>query len=229
MRAYLAEGLGTFVLVSAGCGAIVANATTGEPGQLGIAAAFGLAVMVMVYAVGHISGAHLNPAVTAAFAIGGHLPWSRVGGYWAAQVVGAIAAAWALLLLFGDVADLGATNPLGSDMQSLVLEAVMTAILMFVIAAVATHPRSVGEAAAIAIGATVGLDALFGGPISGASLNPARSIGPALVSGDVGSLWIYIIGPMVGAVLGLAAYRMTAAGDARRRAPSPETRTTACR
>ena len=174
MRAYLAEGLGTFVLVFAGCGAIVVNATTGELGHIGIAAAFGLAIMVMVYAVGHVSGAHLNPAVTAAFALGGHLPWSRVAGYWTAQVTGAIAAAWLLLLLFGNVAGLGTTTPSGSDMQSLILEAAMTAILMFVIAAVATDSRAVGEAAAIAIGATVGLDALFGGPISGASMNPAR-------------------------------------------------------
>ncbi len=208
MRALLAEGLGTFVVVFAGCGAIVVDATTGALGHIGVAAAFGLAIMVMVGAVGHISGAHLNPAVTAAFALDGHLPWSRVGGYWAAQVMGAIGAAWLLLLLFGDVATLGATRPAGSDMQSLVLEAVMTAMLMFVVVAVTTDPRAVGGAASIAIGATVGLGALFGGPISGASMNPARSIGPALVAGDLGSLWIYIVGPTVGAFVGAMTYRV---------------------
>jgi len=164
-------------------------------------------IMAMIYAVGHVSGAHLNGAVTLAFALTRHFPWRRAGGYWAAQLAGAIVAAAVLRGSLGDIAHVGATLPSGSDAQSFLWETVMTAFLMFVIMAVATDTRAVGEAAAIAIGATIGLDAMFGGPISGASMNPMRSAGPAIVSGDLTSLWIYLVAPPLGAAVGAIAYQ----------------------
>ena len=200
--ALVAEAIGTFTLVFAGCGAIAVG-TLRPPG---VAAAFGLAVMVMVYALGHVSGAHFNPAVTAAFAIGRHFPLARVLPYWAVQVVGAVAAATLLRATLGDV-PLGVTHPSGSDGQALVWEAVLTFFLMLVIVAVATDTRAVGQGAAIAIGGTVALGSLVGGPISGASMNPARSIGPALLSGDLSDLWIYILAPPIGAIAAALVYR----------------------
>ena len=208
VRSLVAEAFGTFALVFAGCGAIMVNAKDGALGQLGIALSFGLVIMVMIYAVGHISGAHFNPAVTLAFALTRHFPWPRVFLYSGAQVIGAIAAALVLRASLGDVAQVGATLPSGSDGQAFLWEVVLTVFLMFVIMAVATDTRAVGEAAAIAVGGTVGLDALIGGPISGASMNPARSVGPALVSGDLTSLWIYLTAPFVGAVIGAAFYQV---------------------
>jgi len=206
-RAVVAEAIGTFALVFAGCGAIMVNAKTGDLGHVGIALTFGLVIMAMIYAVGHVSGAHFNPAVTLAFVVMRHFPGSRALGYWAAQLAGAVAAAAVLRASLGDVADVGATLPSGSDAQSFLWELLMTAFLMFVIMAVATDTRAVGEAAAIAIGGTIAFDALFGGPISGASMNPARSLGPALVSGQLESLWLYLVAPPVGAVLGALAYQ----------------------
>jgi aquaporin NIP len=202
----LAELIGTFGLVFFGCGSIMVAADTDAFGHVGVALAFGLVIMVMIYALGHVSGAHFNPAVTLAFALTRHFPWPRVGTYWAAQVLGAVLGALLLRASLGDVADLGATVPSGSDAQSLVWELVLTFFLMLVIMAVATDTRAVGEAAAIAIGGTIGLAALVGGPISGASLNPARSIGPAFVAGEAGPLWIYVVGPIVGAALGSFVY-----------------------
>ena len=207
MKALVAEFIGTFVLVFAGCGAIMVDATTQQLGHLGVAASFGLAIMVMIYAVGHVSGAQFNPAVTAAFALTSDFPWRRVPLYWLAQLAGATTAALALRATLGDVALLGATVPAGSDLQSLAFELVMSFMLMFVIMAVATDTRAVGEAAAIAIGATVGLDALFGGPISGASMNPARSLGPAIVVGHLDSQWIYLVGPLLGMAAAAFTYR----------------------
>lgn len=207
LRVLLAETIGTFGLVFAGCGAIVIDAETGAIGHAGIAATFGLIIMTMIYAVGHISGAHFNPAVTLSFAVTRHLPWPRAVGYWGAQLIGAILAAVLLRALFGNTANLGTTLPSGSDRQSLVLELALTFFLMFVIISVATDVRAVGQAAAIAIGGTVGLEAMFGGPISGASMNPARSLGPALVSGTWESQWIYVVGPAIGAVLGALTYQ----------------------
>jgi aquaporin NIP len=213
-RRLFAEAIGTFALVFAGAGAVMVNAQTGELGHAGVAIAFGLVITVMVYAVGHVSGAHLNPAVSLAFALTRHFPWPRVAGYWAAQVAGAVAAAALLRGSLGDVAHVGATLPSGSDRQSFLWEVVLTFFLMFVIVAVATDTRAVGEAAAIAIGATVGLDAMVGGPISGASMNPARSLGPAVVAGDLESLWIYLTAPFLGAGLGALAYALLR-GEAR--------------
>jgi MIP family channel proteins len=208
MRALLAEAIGTFALVFAGAGAIMVDAKTHALGHVGVAIAFGLVIMAMIYAVGHVSGAHFNPAVSFAFALTRHFPWTRVGGYWVAQAVGAIAAAAVLRGSLGNVAHVGATLPSGSDGQALLWEIVLTFFLMFVIMSVATDTRAVGEAAAIAVGGTVGLDAMFGGPVTGASMNPARSLGPALVSGHPSSLWIYLVAPLAGAALGGFAYQI---------------------
>jgi MIP family channel proteins len=203
-----AEAVGTFGLVFAGCGAIVVDAETGGAiGHIGIAITFGLIIMTMIYAMGHVSGAHFNPAVTLAFAVSRHLPWPLVPRYWAAQLTGGVLAAALLRALFGSPANLGTTLPRGSDGQSLVLEAVLTFFLMFVIVAVATDTRAVGQAAALAIGGTVGLEAMFAGPISGASMNPARSLAPALVSGTWQSQWLYVVGPLIGATLGALVYQ----------------------
>ena len=209
-RRALAEGLAAFALVFAGCGAIVANAEyDGSLGSVGIALVFGLVIMVMVYATGHLSGAHINPAVTIAFAITRHFPAREAAGYVGAQLCGAVAGALLLAALWtGDPANLGATVPTVSAGTALVYEAVLTAFLMFVIVAVATDTRAVGAAAAIAIGGTVGLDALFGGPVTGASMNPARSFGPALASGEWTDFWLYVVGPIAGAAIGAVAYQL---------------------
>ncbi len=207
-RRLAAEALGTFALVFFGAGAIMVDAEHGSFGQLGIALAFGLVIAAMVYALGHISGAHLNPAVTLAFALSRHFPGRLVVGYWLAQASGAIAAALLLRASLGDVADVGATEPSGSDGQSFLWEIVLTFVLMLVIMAVATDTRAVGEAAALAIGGTVALGALVGGPVSGASMNPARSLGPALAAGELGNLWIYLLAPLLGATLGAVAYQL---------------------
>jgi len=212
-RLLVAELVGTFALVFAGCGAIMVDAETGRLGHVGIAITFGLVIMAMIYAVGHISGAHFNPAVTFAFSLTRHFPWSRAVGYWTAQVAGAVLAALLLRGSLGDIADVGATLPSGSSGQAFLWEAVLTFFLMFVIMAVATDTRAVGDAAAIAIGGTVGLDAMFGGPISGASMNPARSLGPALAAPNFDSLWLYIAAPLVGAALGALTYQFARGED----------------
>lgn len=201
-----AEFVGTFSLVTAGCGAIVVNAETDALGHLGISLTFGLVIMVMIAATGHISGAHFNPAVTIAFALARHFAWRDVPIYIAAQVLAATSGAIVLFLLYGDIADLGATLPTGSTGQSFGLEIVLTAVLMFVIISVATDWRAAGNLAAIAIGGTVSLAALWGGPVSGASMNPARSFGPALISGAWEAHWIYWMAPIVGAIVGAFIY-----------------------
>ena len=207
MRAHVGEFLGTFILVFAGCGAIAVDAQTGEIGHIGVALAFGMAVAIAVYALGHISGAHFNPAVSVGFALGRHFPWRRVATYSTAQVMGAVCAALFLRVSLGPDADLGVTTPSGTDLQSLVWEALLTFVLMLVITAVATDTRAVGEAAALAIGGAVFLGALVGGPISGASMNPARSLGPAIVSGDLTAIWLYLVGPVLGAAAAAVVYR----------------------
>ncbi len=206
-RSLVAEAIGTFALVFAGCGAIMVDQKTHQLGHVGVAITFGLVIMFGIYSVGHISGAHFNPSVTFAFALSRHFPWSRAVGYWGAQLLGAFAAAALLRGSLGDRAHVGATLPSGSSGQAFLWELVLTFFLMFVIMAVATDTRAVGEAAAIAIGGTVGLDAMFGGPITGASMNPARSIGPAVVSGDLHALWLYILAPLAGASLAALMYR----------------------
>jgi MIP family channel proteins len=206
-RPLVAEAIGTFALVFAGCGAVMVDAKTHQLGHVGVAISFGLVIMFGIYAVGHISGAHFNPAVTFAFALTRHFPWPRTVAYWGAQVAGALLAAALLRASLGNIADTGATLPSGSQGQSFLWEIVLSAFLMFVILAVATDTRAVGEAAAIAIGGTILLDAMFGGPISGASMNPARSTGPAVVSGNLHALWLYIVAPILGASVGGLAYQ----------------------
>ena len=206
-RQLVAEAVGTFALVFAGAGAIVVDARTHALGHVGVAIVFGLVIMVMIYAVGHVSGAHFNPAVSFAFALTRHFPWQRVAGYWLAQAAGAVAAAALLRASLGGDAHVGATLPSGSQGQAFLWEAILTFFLMFVIMSVATDTRAVGEAAAIAIGGTVGLDAMFGGPITGASMNPARSLGPAIVSGDLHALWLYLLAPLAGATVGGVVYQ----------------------
>lgn len=204
------ECLGTFCLVFAGAGAIVINDVSGGViTHMGIAIVFGLIVLAMIYSVGDISGAHINPAVTLGFYIARRFPLREVGPYIASQCVGAILAAGALGLMFPAHETLGATLPAGATMQSFVLEVILTFILMFVILEVSTGAKEKGITAGIAIGAVVALEALFAGPISGASMNPARSLGPALVSMNFETLWLYITAPTLGALLAVPACRCT--------------------
>ena len=216
-RRSLAEGVGTFFLVLAGCGAIVADARAdGALGTVGIALVFGLVVMAMISAIGHLSGAHLNPAMTVAFALTRHLPLRDVAGYAAGQSGGAILAALLLLAAWPDrPADLGATVPSVGVATALAYEIALTAALMFVIISVATDVRAWGSGAALAIGGTVALNAMFAGPITGASMNPARSLGPALAAGTWQDFWLYVVGPVAGAALGALAYQFVRGEPAR--------------
>jgi len=209
-RRCLAEGIATFALVFAGCGAIVVDAERDAGlGSNGVALAFGLVIMVMVYATGHLSGAHINPAVTIAFCATRHFPVRDAAAYVPSQLAGAVAGALLLRVAWeGTPANLGATAPTVGSGAAVTYELVMTAFLMFVIMAVATDTRAVGAAAAIAIGGTVALDALFGGAVTGASMNPARSFGPALVSDHWKDLWIYLVGPVLGALVAAAVYQL---------------------
>ncbi len=222
-RRLAAEALGTFCLVAAGTGAIVVDAVAGGPlGHGGVAAAFGLVVAAMIFAVGHLSGAHLNPAVTVAFLAARHFPAREAGPYVAAQVAGALLASVALRGLFGLAGGLGATRPahVGTG-GAVVIEAALTAVLVIVILAVATDTRAVGSLAAVAVGGTVALGALVMGPVTGASMNPARSLAPALVSGDPAGLGVYLAGPLAGALVGAVAYAFLRDAPRTPRAPVP--------
>ena len=208
MKKFAAEFIGTFVLVFAGTGAIVINETTrGSITHVGVALTFGLVVLAMIYAVGDVSGAHLNPAVSFGFFVAQRFPLRGLAPYVGSQCAGALAASTILRILFPENARLGVTLPAGSEMQSLVLELILTAVLMFVILGVSAGAAEKGITAGIVVGAVIGLEALFAGPISGASMNPARSLAPALVSGHLAQLWIYIISPVVGAVIGVIGCR----------------------
>lgn len=201
-RKLIAEAVGTFFLVFSGCGAIVINDTTGGAvSHVGVALTFGLIVLAMICAIADVSGCHLNPAVTIAFFLARRFPGRHVIGYCASQCVGAILASLLLRLMFPAHLSLGTTLPAGPALQSFVLEAVLTLILMFVILSVSTGPKEKGLLAGIAIGAVIGLEALFAGPISGASMNPARSLAPAIVSLHYESLWIYLLAPILGAAM----------------------------
>ena len=207
-----AEMIGTALLVIFGPGSAVISAyRDGAITLEGIAAANGIIIMALIYAVGHVSGAHFNPGVTIAFALFRHFQPREVAPYIGAQFLGGILGAAILWALFGDALKSGVTMPSGSDAQGFGFEVVLTFLLMFVITSVATDVRAVGAAAAIAIGSTVGLDVLIGGPITGGSMNPARSLGPALVSGELDGLWIYLIAPPLGAILGAFAYTVVRA------------------
>jgi aquaporin NIP len=194
LRPEAAEALGVFA--------------TGSPGTVGVALAFAFVILAMVYALGHVCGAHFNPAITLAFAATGHFPWRRVPTYLAAQVAGATLGAFALRGLLGDVARVGATGlaPGVGVAQGFALEAAATFLLALVIAAVATDKRAAPGVAGLAIGLTVGLDALAFSPLTGASMNPARSLGPALASGTYADLWLYLLAPIVGAIAAMLAY-----------------------
>lgn len=207
LRPYFAELLGTFALtfVTAG-GEVIAQVSGGEVSHAARVVAPGLMVMALIYAIGDASGAHFNPAVTFAFAARRDFPLTRVPSYWAMQILGAVGAAALLHALFGHVADLGATRPHYGVETAFVMETVLTCLLILVILGTATRYRLVGPNAALTVGATIALCGLFAGPISGASMNPARSLGPALVSGATQDVWIYIAGPFLGS--GLAALLM---------------------
>ncbi len=201
-KLYFAELIGTFILVFCGAGSIIINhISNGALGHVGISAAFGLVVMIVIYSIGEISGAHINPAVTIAFWIANKFDKQKLLPYISFQIVGAIIASGLLFLLFPEIKVTGATVP-GENislLQAFIMEFLLTFILMFVIINVSTGSKEMGVMAGISIGGTVALEALIGGPISGASMNPARSIAPAIFTGDIQYLWIYILAPVLGA------------------------------
>ncbi|MFM2224814.1 MAG: hypothetical protein RJA07_1016 [Bacteroidota bacterium] len=212
IKKYTAEFIGTFALVFCGTGAIIINQQTGGTiTHLGIAITFGLIVTAMIYTFGSTSGAHFNPAVTIAFSIAGLFNPKQIVPFIIAQIIGALAASFTLHFLFPQNVSLGATMPTGSAMQSFVLELILTYFLMLVILFTSQGSKEVGVMAGLAIGGTVLLEALFAGPICGASMNPVRSLAPAIVSGNFNNLWIYIFAPIIGAALATATWKIVKA------------------
>lgn len=208
IRKAFAEILGTFALVFCGTGAIVIdNVTHGAITHVGVAITFGLVVMAMIYGLGDVSGAHLNPAVSIAFTLAGRLPVKSLGVYIVSEIIGAFLASLVLRLLFPADELLGTTLPAGSSWQSFILELILTFFLMLVIIRVATGSKEQGLFAGIAIGSVILLEAMFAGPICGASMNPARSLAPALVSGHPEHLWVYLTAPIIGAALAIPAWK----------------------
>ncbi len=206
---YIAEFLGTFAIVFCGTGAIIINQEThGTISHAGIAITFGLVVMSMIYAFGEVSGAHLNPAVSIAFTIAGVFPLKKLLPYFVFQLLGGISASLLLKYLFPGNEMLGATIPAGPAMQSFILEFVLTFFLVVVIMSVARGSKEQGLFAGVAIGSVVALEAMFAGPICGASMNPARSIAPAVASGHYEFLWIYILATIAGACAGTGVWKL---------------------
>jgi aquaporin Z len=213
MKKYIAEVIGTFGLVFCGTGAIVIDEQThGAVGHIGVAITFGLIILAMIYSLGDISGAHFNPSVTIAFTVAKRLPVKEVVPYIISQIVGAFVASLSLKYLFPQNVNLGATLPAGGDMQSFILEIILTFFLMFVIMNVSSGAQEKGITAGIAIASVVGLEAMFAGPICGASMNPARSLAPAIVSGNLNSLWVYLIAPFIGATIAVFAFNLIKSG-----------------
>jgi aquaporin Z len=209
LRLALAEAFGTFTLLFAGTGAIVVNAAHGGTiTHAGIAITFGLVVLAMIYAVGDLSGAHLNPAVTLGFVVAGRFPLVKAPAYLLGQAAGAFAASGTLRILFPDSPTLGGTIPAGPALQSWVFEFILTAVLMAVILGVSTGSREKGVLAGIAVGSVIALEAMFAGPVSGASMNPIRSLAPAVVSGRLESLWVYLTAPFAGAAAGVLVWNI---------------------
>jgi aquaporin NIP len=207
-KRFTAELLGTFGLVFAGTGAIIIDQVTGGSiTHVGVALTFGMIVLAMIYTFGDISGAHLNPAVTIGFWAARRLPGRDVPVYVAGQIIGALLASGVLRVLFPENKLLGATMPAGSDLQSFVLEFILTFFLMLTILNVSTGSKEKGITAGIAVGSVIGLEAMFAGPICGASMNPARSLAPALVSGHLEHLWLYLAAPVLGATCAMFACR----------------------
>jgi aquaporin Z len=208
MRKLAAELFGTFALVFAGTGAVVINdLSNGTVSHVGIALTFGLVVLAMIYALGDVSGCHLNPAVTLGFFVARRFDGRLVVPYVVSQLLGAVLASVTLRLMFPPHATLGATFPAGDPFQSFVLEIILTLILMFVILSVSTGSKEKGLLAGVAVGSVIALEALFAGPISGASMNPARSLAPAVVSLRLDSLWVYLTAPVIGACASVVACR----------------------
>lgn len=208
LRAAVAEFLGTFALVFVGTGAIVINAeSSGAIGHLGVALSFGLIVLVMIYSLGDVSGAHLNPAVSLAFSVAGFFPMKRLWIYIVAQILGALLASLTLRFLFPHQVNLGCTLPSGSVVQSFAFEVILSSLLMFVILNVSHGAKEKGITAGIVVGAVIALEALFAGPVCGASMNPARSLAPAIVSGHLEHLWIYLTAPIFGTLVSIPLYR----------------------
>ncbi|KAJ8459947.1 hypothetical protein OPV22_032873 [Ensete ventricosum] len=206
-RKVVSEMISTFLLVFVTCGAGALNKNNpAVVSQLGQSVAGGLIVTVMIYAVGHISGAHMNPAVTLAFAVARHFPWIQVPFYWLAQIAGSTVASYILRELLDPINDIGTTTPSHTAVKALVTEIVVTFNMMFVTAAVATDTKAVGELAGLAVGSAVCITSILAGPISGGSMNPARTLGPALASNKFDSLWVYFVGPPLGTVAGALAY-----------------------
>ena len=211
---YFAEATATFALVFAGTGAIIVDDLFGGVlGHVGVSMVFGLIVMAMIYATGNISGAHLNPAVTLGFYVAGRLDRQLVLPYVVAQFAGALMASGLLLLVFPDHPSLGATSPGIPVFSAVVIEVVISFILMFVILNVSTGHMEKGIMAGVAVGGTVALNALFAGPLTGASMNPARSLGPAVMSGNLEFLWLYLVAPVIGTVLAWPTCRLTQGAD----------------
>ncbi len=207
---FLAEALGTFALVFAGPGAAAVDAASGGAiGTVGVGISFGLIVIAMVFAIGHISGCHINPAITIAMLAQRRLSTRRAAGYVAAQVIGAVLAGLAIVAIVGSKGDAGATVPrIGGTDAALWSEFILTFFLGFIVFAVATDSRAQGELAAVAIGGYVGFAAIGWGPVANASLNPARSFGPAVAAGVWDAHWVYWVGPIAGAVLAGFVYEL---------------------